>query len=59
MIKGDKVVIVDYKFGDKRNKAYHKQMGEYMTLISKMGRYTNIEGYIWYIALGEIEKVEV
>jgi ATP-dependent exoDNAse (exonuclease V) beta subunit len=59
MINGDKVVIVDYKFGDKRNKAYHKQMGEYMTLISKMGRYTNIEGYIWYIALGEIEKVEV
>lgn len=59
MIKGDKVVIVDYKFGDKRNKAYHKQMDEYMTLISKMGRYTNIEGYIWYIALGEIEKVEV
>ena len=59
MIAGDRVVIVDYKFGDKRSAAYHKQMAEYIHLLEAMGKYRQIEGYIWYISLGEIECVEL
>jgi predicted Ser/Thr protein kinase len=58
MISGDRVVIVDYKFGDKRSTTYRKQMSEYMRLISAMGKYQQIEGYVWYISLGDIECVE-
>ena len=59
MIAGERVVIVDYKFGDKRSAAYHKQMAEYIHLLEAMGKYRQIEGYIWYISLGEIECVEL
>ena len=59
MISNDRVVIVDYKFGDKRSNTYHKQMAEYMRLLSAMGRYNKIEGYVWYISLGEIESIEL
>ena len=58
MISGDRVVIVDYKFGDKRSTTYCKQISEYMHLISAMGMYRQIEGYVWYISLGDIECVE-
>ena len=57
MIAGDRVVVVDYKFGDKRSGVYRKQMSEYMQLLLDMGRYSQIEGYVWYISLGEIENV--
>ena len=59
MISGDRVVVVDYKFGDKRSASYRKKMAEYMRLIARMGKYKQIEGYIWYISLGEIESVEL
>ncbi|MBO7263830.1 MAG: UvrD-helicase domain-containing protein [Alistipes sp.] len=59
MISGERVVIVDYKFGDKRSNTYNKQMAEYMHLLSSMGQYSKIEGYVWYISLGDIEKVEL
>ncbi len=59
MIAGERVVIVDYKFGDNRSATYRKQMAEYMHLLEAMGRYRQIEGYIWYITLGEIESVEL
>ena len=59
MIAGERVVVVDYKFGDKRSAAYRKQMAEYMRLLEAMGRYRQIEGYVWYISLGDIECVEL
>lgn len=59
MVAGDRVVVVDYKFGDKRSASYRKQMAEYMHLIAAMGEYQEIEGYVWYISLGEIENVEL
>jgi hypothetical protein len=59
MIAGDRAVIVDYKFGDKRSANYRKQMAEYMRLLGDMGLYSKVEGYVWYISLGEIESVEL
>lgn len=59
MISGDRAVVVDYKFGDKRSNAYRKQITEYMHLLRDMDNYSQIEGYVWYISLGEIECVEL
>lgn len=58
MIKGDRIVVVDYKFGDKRHAVYRKQMKEYMRLLGEMNRYKYIDGYVWYVAMEELEKVE-
>lgn len=47
IINGDKVTVVDYKFG-KESASYIKQVESYMLLLKKMG-YFNVEGYIWYV----------
>lgn len=58
MIYPDEVVILDYKFGEKRQVSYLKQMRSYMRLVAQMG-YKNVHGYIWYVSLGKIEPVEL
>lgn len=57
MIYEDRVVVLDYKFGEKMSKAYQRQMKNYIKLITQMG-YTNVTGYLWYVALSKIEKVK-
>ncbi|MBO7198436.1 MAG: UvrD-helicase domain-containing protein [Alistipes sp.] len=57
MIKGDRAVIVDYKFGHKMSQEHINKMVTYLELLRKMGRYTTVEGYIWYISLGTIKRV--
>lgn len=52
----DKVIIIDYKFGEE-NKKYKNQVKEYADLIKKMG-YNNVEGYLWYVEKSEIENVK-
>ncbi len=58
MIKGQRVVVVDYKFGAGKPRSHRRQVAEYMRLISGMG-YTHVEGYVWYLALGEIVRVDM
>jgi len=53
MIRGGKVVVVDYKFGRKENNYYARQVKGYIDLIRRMG-YTDVEGYIWYVELGKV-----
>jgi ATP-dependent exoDNAse (exonuclease V) beta subunit len=53
--KDKRVVVVDYKSGDRKDKIYEKQVAGYMALLSKMG-YENVEGYVWYLTLNSIEK---
>ncbi len=55
MIKDGNVVVVDYKFGKKRE-AYHQQVREYMCLLNKMG-YSNVKGYLWYVDANDVEEV--
>ncbi len=57
MIAGDRAVVIDYKFGNKIDKSYNKQVREYIKLLEEMKRHTRIEGYVWYIHLGHIENV--
>lgn len=58
MISGKRAVVIDYKFGHTKNNAYNRQVSDYMRLIEQMGLYSQIEGYVWYIALGEVIEVD-
>ena len=51
----NRVIIVDYKFGEKKEKHHQRQIGKYVSLIREMG-YLNVDGFLWYITLDEIEK---
>lgn len=53
MMKEDRVIVVDFKFG-KLNDSHKRQVRQYMTLLSRMG-YRNIEGYLWYVEQNLIE----
>ena len=57
MICGRRAVVVDYKFVDNINSQYLEQVYLYMDLLSQMNIYDEIEGYVWYVNLGEISKV--
>jgi len=48
---------VDYKCGGREPERYRRQVLEYLALLRQMG-YTETEGYLWYVKLGRIEKVE-
>mgnify|MGYP001254003141 CR=1 FL=1 len=53
MIKGKEAIVIDYKFGEKEDKRYIRQVKTYMNLISKIG-YQNVKGYICYVRLDKI-----
>lgn len=57
MIKGDKAVVVDYKFGEEKLSSHRKQIKNYIKLLHDMGC-TCVEGYAWYLSLGEIVRIE-
>lgn len=56
MMRDGRAVVVDYKFGLARPVSYRKQIAEYVELLKKMG-YDDVEGYIWYVSLGDVERV--
>ena len=54
MMNGDKVVVIDFKFGEPR-KAHHKQVKGYLSLLQRMEhKAENICGYLWYVEKGEV-----
>lgn len=54
---GEKVVVVDFKFGKPRPE-YTTQVSEYMQLLRQMD-YPEVEGYLWYVYKGKIEKIVI
>lgn len=58
MKRGDKLVVVDFKFG-KPNKKYNRQVKEYMQLLARMDHAAgDISGYLWYVDEETIEQVQ-
>jgi ATP-dependent exoDNAse (exonuclease V) beta subunit len=53
IIKSGKVIVIDYKFGEKESKSYLSQVKKYVNLIKEMG-YKDVTGYIWYVELDKI-----
>lgn len=57
MMRGDEIVVLDFKFG-KPNKRYNKQVQGYIDLLVRMGYpASHISGYLWYVDDERIEKV--
>lgn len=56
MKDGDKVVIVDFKFGAYRPE-YTDQVRRYISLTKGMG-YEDVKGYLWFVYTNNIEKVK-
>lgn len=56
MIKDNKVIVIDYKFGEKEDKRYIRQVKYYADQIRKMG-YADVKGYICYITLSKVIEV--
>ena len=54
ILKGDKTIIVDFKFGEEKY-SYKKQVRNYAMLLENMG-YRNIEAFLWYVDKNIIEK---
>jgi ATP-dependent exoDNAse (exonuclease V) beta subunit len=56
MIFKEKVVVVDYKFGEHQTPQHHAQVKRYVGLIRQMG-YPRVEGFLWYVSLNKTEQV--
>lgn len=56
MKDGDKVVIVDFKFGAYRPE-YTDQVRRYISLTKGMG-YEEVKGYLWFVYTNNIEEVK-
>ena len=59
LIGDDKVIVIDYKFGQLKNAKYNRQVMHYVDLIKQMDAgYKKVEGYLWYVSKGsELERV--
>ncbi len=56
MFKDGKATVIDYKFGESEEKKYEKQVANYIHQIRKIG-YENVDGYLCYVKLGKVVKV--
>ena len=52
---GDRVIVIDYKFGQKRP-SHKQQVRTYTALLRQMG-YPHVEGWLWYLSPGEVVEV--
>jgi ATP-dependent exoDNAse (exonuclease V) beta subunit len=58
MTRGDRAVVVDYKFGLGESDDHATQLKIYMSLLQNMG-YSTVQGYIWYVSLDKIVPVDL
>lgn len=56
MIGTNEVIVAEYKFGEKEESKYIRQVQNYVRNIQGMG-YKNVSGYIFYVKLGKIVKI--
>ncbi|MBQ8272359.1 MAG: UvrD-helicase domain-containing protein [Tidjanibacter sp.] len=54
--KGDRAVIVDYKFGLGTPANHRRQIERYADLLRRMG-YKDVSGYLWYVTMERVDKV--
>ncbi|MFO7655970.1 MAG: UvrD-helicase domain-containing protein [Bacteroidales bacterium] len=56
LIKEDKAIVIDYKFGENESSDHKTQVAEYCDLLRMMG-YRQVEAYLWYIGKNKILQV--
>lgn len=57
MRNGNKVIVVDFKFGKPQN-SYAEQVREYMQLLKNMWN-IDVKGYIWYVTRKTIKEINI
>lgn len=56
--ENEKAIIIDYKFGNKKDdRKYGRQVKSYVENFKKATNIKMVEGYVWYVKLGEIVKI--
>ncbi len=58
MITGNKAIILDYKFGNKKKSSYQDQIREYGRALLSAG-YDEVNLYLWYYNLDVLEEVSL
>lgn len=56
MIGDNEAIVVDYKFGEREEEQYKRQVRHYVRLIKEMG-YNNVKGYVFYVKIGKVIEV--
>lgn len=51
VIDGNKVIVIDYKFGE-HHKSYERQLAKYADIWKRMG-YEDVSSVLWYVHTGE------
>ena len=57
LIKEDKAIVIDYKFGKTMEEKHKNQVLEYRQLLLDMG-YKQAEAWLWYVMLKKVVQVE-
>ncbi|MDR1631814.1 MAG: Dna2/Cas4 domain-containing protein, partial [Dysgonamonadaceae bacterium] len=57
LFRNNEVVVIDYKFGKSQAPQHIQQIEEYISCIKEMG-YAHVQGYCWYISLGQIKSIK-
>jgi len=58
MTNNNETIVMDYKFGEKKQKKYTYKIKDYLKQIKQMG-YPNPKGVIWYVNQMEIVNVSI
>jgi ATP-dependent helicase/nuclease subunit A len=58
LIKGEKAVVIDYKFGESEHPSHQWQVQKYMQHLYQMN-YKNVEGFLWYVTIKKIVPVQL
>lgn len=56
IVKNNKAIVIDYKFGEEELASHQKQVNNYVKYIRQMN-YSDVTGYLWYVTLGRIVLV--
>jgi ATP-dependent exoDNAse (exonuclease V) beta subunit len=56
LIRENKALVIDYKFGKQLDARYNAQVKRYAGYLNEMG-FKVVEGYVWYVNLNLVEKV--
>ncbi len=57
MMSAERIIIVDFKFGNARPE-YHRQVAEYMQILQSMYPQHAVEGWLWYVYRNRVEEVK-
>ena len=58
MSNSEKIIVIDYKFGEQEENKHHKQVRSYMEMLGTMEEKL-VEGFLWYVDLDIVKQVTV